>query len=214
MANVSVTTRFGARQNGMSADLAFPKTRKVILKYAVPNFTLNAAPGGIDTRIFRANSLNDPDYAIGGQQPRGFDQWASFYSQYTVIGARIKVTAYQTGGATGCGFIGIYMSPDSGQFPSDTTGLLEAVNNNWVWTNFRTGDLDIRTVSQTFSAKKFLGKLGDDESAAVNSNPVNGAYFHVWYAAQDPTVDPPVINCTAEVEYIALFKEPKPLPQS
>ena len=40
-ANVSTVTRFGARQNGMSADLAFPKTCKVVLKYAMPNFSLD-----------------------------------------------------------------------------------------------------------------------------------------------------------------------------
>lgn len=38
------------------------------------------------------NSVHDPQYSVGGGQPRGFDQWSAFYENYRVHG--VKVTVY------------------------------------------------------------------------------------------------------------------------
>lgn len=40
---------------------------------------------------YRMNSLYDPRYALGGGQPSGLTQWASFYSAYTVYKMKIDV---------------------------------------------------------------------------------------------------------------------------
>jgi len=61
--------------------------------------------GSLNTYIFRLNSLFDPDYsttnplASAGKgtpnhQPYGFDQWATFYAQYMVLGAKVDVDFY------------------------------------------------------------------------------------------------------------------------
>lgn len=82
------------------------------LKYNT-RFQLDPASTGIAgtgdaslaTYIFRLNSLFDPDYsttnplASAGKgtpnhQPYGFDQWATFYAQYMVLGAKVDVDFY------------------------------------------------------------------------------------------------------------------------
>lgn len=39
------------------------------------------------------NSIFDPQYAVGGGQPRGFDQWSALYANYRVHGVKITVYA-------------------------------------------------------------------------------------------------------------------------
>jgi len=39
----------------------------------------------------RANSIFDPQYSVGGHQPRGHDQWALQYGQYLVHGLAYEV---------------------------------------------------------------------------------------------------------------------------
>ena len=82
------------------------------LKYNT-RFQLDPASTGIagtsdtslDTYIFRMNSLFDPDYTTSNpvaslgkgtpnHQPYGFDQWATFYNEYMVLGAKIDVDFY------------------------------------------------------------------------------------------------------------------------
>lgn len=42
--------------------------------------------------LIRANSLFDPDYAVGGHQPMGFDQYAALYGKYRVYGVAYRIT--------------------------------------------------------------------------------------------------------------------------
>lgn len=53
--------------------------------------------GGVSATLqnfqFRLNSLYDPQYAVGGGQPRGFDQWAGLYANYRVHGCKVVVYA-------------------------------------------------------------------------------------------------------------------------
>lgn len=40
---------------------------------------------------YRANSLFDPNFAVGGGQPTGFDQWTNFFSKYRVTACKMTV---------------------------------------------------------------------------------------------------------------------------
>lgn len=48
------------------------------------------ASGALYYYQFRGNSVYDPDYTGTGTQPNGFDQWASFYNSYVVLGSSIS----------------------------------------------------------------------------------------------------------------------------
>lgn len=49
-------------------------------------------------RSFVANGLWDPDAAVGGHQPSGFDFWSQKYRNYVVIGAKVTVRPIGFGG--------------------------------------------------------------------------------------------------------------------
>jgi len=48
--------------------------------------------------IYRGNGLFDPEQAVGGQQPLGYDQLTSFYQRYRVYAAKIHVRVHSLGG--------------------------------------------------------------------------------------------------------------------
>ncbi len=60
----------------------------------VYHYQISIAPG-INTgdKVINANSLYDPDAAIGGHQPTGFDQLMGLYKYYRVMSAQFKVSA-------------------------------------------------------------------------------------------------------------------------
>lgn len=64
------------------------------LKYGIGNITL--AHGALDTiyDLYRGNGLYDPEVAVGGHQPRMFDQMCLFYQSYLVLGSKISITFF------------------------------------------------------------------------------------------------------------------------
>ena len=80
----------------------FPKSMAVKLTYCDVITVPNTDTGTAAYR-FRLNSIFDPDYTGGGHQPRGHDQWASIYSKYCVIGAKVKVEPIYSSSGTGAG---------------------------------------------------------------------------------------------------------------
>lgn len=76
--------------------LGFPTSMRTTLKYC-EKFDLDLATYDCVVGTFRANSIYDPNYATGGHQPRGQDDFASIYTDYCVTGCKLKATAMYKG---------------------------------------------------------------------------------------------------------------------
>lgn len=84
--------------NTVSNTTGIPDRIKVNLCYSD---IIQVNPGLFrDTRIFRGNSLYDPDYTGTGHQPLYFDQYMAMYSKYRVLGSRCKVTYINNQGSS------------------------------------------------------------------------------------------------------------------
>lgn len=67
-----------------------PDKKVVTMRYFFQKTML--APAIIPaTQSFRANGLFDPDFSVGGHQPRGYDQWMALYWNWVVLSAKITV---------------------------------------------------------------------------------------------------------------------------
>lgn len=81
-------------KNGMilvnSKSYGFPDAYKCKLKYS-ETLQLTATLGATIMSIYRANSLYDPKYAVGGSQPRYYDQLTAVYQKYLVTGCKAKI---------------------------------------------------------------------------------------------------------------------------
>jgi hypothetical protein len=76
--------------------VGFPDQLRCTLRYsdAGVQFTGSIQPAA---QVYRANSLFDPDLTGSGTQPEYFDQLSAVYSQYCVMGARIRAEIFNTG---------------------------------------------------------------------------------------------------------------------
>lgn len=69
----------------------FPARTTKRLRYST-NVSIGAAVGAVNTWVFRANDLFDPDFTSGGHQPMGFDQMMLSYNHFCVTKAKITCT--------------------------------------------------------------------------------------------------------------------------
>lgn len=201
--------------------VGFPKTTMVKLRY-VDSVYLDPTTSTVAQYVMSANSLFKPQVAIGGHQPMNFDQWAQLYNHYTVVGAKITCTAHSgaVSNADGC-FIGVNLQDDT-SLSTDPSTILEQGLTRYKFFNqtYAAGAGNGRTVSKTFSAKKFFnitnildntGRLG----AGVGASPTEQAYFIIMVGPPPTsTVDISSILVTYKIDYICVFAEPKGQPQS
>jgi hypothetical protein len=67
----------------------------ITLKYCEQVSTSVVTVAG-SNQVFRLNSIFDPNAAVGGTQPYGYDQLAALYNRYRVLKARWRVTMMAT----------------------------------------------------------------------------------------------------------------------
>lgn len=195
--------------NITGSTLALPSTAKATFRYAYAG-SLDPSTGGVALTSFRANGPYDPEVAVGGHQPRGWDQFAAFYTHYHCIGA--TATLYMSNTATSANQIafGIFLNdvatPLIGSTPLD---YIESPNCAWKMMAAGSGDDTSATVRQTFSASKFFGKKAilssESHGAAINNYPSDEAYFHVWMGQPQAGADIPAQAYTMVIDYIVVF---------
>lgn len=204
----------------------FPAKKLVRLRYAT-RLNLDAPIDGTPVHNgYRANGMYDPNMALGGHQPMGFDQWMTVYDHFTVLGSKITVR-YVPNTTTAFPPIafGIMLTDDS-VFPYTNTDALHAImESSHGGRAMRLADISNSatsrnlSVTRTFSAKRFFGKAfltgSEDYKGAINADPTEQACFLVW--ALNPTTagnDPPSCSFVVTVEYIAMLTERRELAQS
>lgn len=195
-----------------------PNTALVKLRYC-QTISIDAGAGVTNSRIFRANSLYDPDYSTSTSQhqPLAADQWALFYSQYCVLGSKMTVQPINTSSTIPLQF-GVTLRQGSISAVVDPTILHEQGDSSWNYCGNMATQGRCRPVVKKFSTKKFLGyKNPSDETslkASFSANPDEVAFFQIWCAAADSTANPPATIFQITIDYIALLSQPKNLPQS
>lgn len=196
----------------------FPKNKYVMMRY-VTRFAGDLSTGNQIQVVYRANSINDPEFALGGHQPMGYDQWEQFYSSYTVTGAKCTIEVIgdvSIGKATN---ISLNLTTAS----TDTRSALEKIESGDTVYKVLAGFSNIgRPVKLTkyYDPKKFhnIKDIKDNQAglgAFFGSNPVEEAYFTATVDCVDGGVSTPGdIQGLVTIEYMVLLSDPKILPQS
>lgn len=197
----------------------FPKTMLRKLVYYIPKTDNYATQGS--TVVFRANALHDPEYAILGHQPRGYDQIMEFYKRYTVLSAKIHVTSQWTAGQGAKEPMNIIIATRD----TSTAYAGSEIMNSYL----ENPDRSLKTLSpiqsyptrttRSVSIRKRLGVTDVNDSqelgASSGANPVKEVFFHFHVGPVDPgvlTTDD--ITHQIRIEYVALFTEPVTIGQS
>ena len=196
-------------------------------------------PTGITTGVwsFRANDLYDPEAAVGGGQPLGFDQLKKLYNNFTVTDSKIMVNWMYEGydGPSTKATIGNYIqgkaevddcpalspvicgvmrSADAYGTGIDIQRQMERDRTQWTVMT-PNGGAKVSTAKAQLS--DFFGKqdlvAADGYSGTASSSPTNQAFYHVFCArgSNDYPADTVKVVAFVTLEYRATFTEPKPL---
>lgn len=192
---------------------------KIVRHRYVQQIVLNASTGLNAVALFRANSIFDPDFLVGGHQPLGYDQWSVFYDHYVVIGSKINVKfiSASTSGTLGSAMCGILLKDNSAQLV-EPQNIMEQSNSNYrLMTNQNAGGAV--SVSATYSPKKFFGikDISDNRSllgSSINSNPSEEAYYHVYAAPLAAGIDAAPLSAIVTIQYTVMYSERKSLSTS
>lgn len=202
----------------------FPTTKAVRLRYS-QEVLINSEGGALTGQNFGANCLFDPYLAIGGHQPRGFDQWMAQYNYAYVVGSKITAQPLNHSASNKIpGAYGILLIDNTADLVNYTTleSVVESRHAGSSQRNYRVGGMiyqDNRKdniVSRTYSAKAQHGRniVGNEVYAnTVNNNPTQQSVFVLWQAPIANN-DPAQQNYLVTIDYLCIFKEPNFLVQS
>jgi hypothetical protein len=182
----------------------------------VENIQVDSPNDGVTLKLntYSANSIYDPNWALGGHQPYGHDQFQLLYHHYEVTGATIKCTF--TNGNTdrdgkGSAILGIRMGEGVGVFSStDEITMLESPDVVYGVMAPGTGKL---VLSNTFNQKAMFPAKHDGLTAAFGADPEEQAYFTIAVGSGQGGLIVPV-DILVEIEYTCRFFEPKTLTHS
>lgn len=198
----------------------FPTSMKVRLKY-VETFSLNPSASVASIQVYRANSLFDPNLTGVGHQPSNFDKLATIYDRYTVVGSKIRIYPnWLSSSAVSPPPVVVCALTEDGTDLATvyTAGGVDNVLEQPRITRFikplTNANVGGRSsIVKTFSGKKFFkvkSLIGvSPYTADIAANPSEGAFFEIGAFSPDGSVDPASQSFRVEIEYIAIFTEPK-----
>lgn len=196
-----------------------PPRKRVTLPYCQINLaTPPVLTDSVATvQTIRLNSCFDPNFAIGGIQPMGFDQWSAMYKRYTVVSARIIVKCNPTTANYYGGTFGINVLPVTGGSVPVVTSETAAITSVWSTWNTYTQSANATKCVFKWDAAKYFGVEdimdGDDFTGdTTGSNPNREAAASVWISADVNTQ--PTSTFTTYVEYDVVFHEPREITES
>jgi len=188
---------------------------KVIMKYAQD--TEVSVDGTVGANyLFRCNSIFDPDQSGIGHQPMGHDQYAQFYNNYTVIGAKItaRFIANENGDdvnnqnhITNVGVTTISNVGDTIIQPNDF------MENNKTSYGVVCPQRPVQQFTKYFSAKDFFGVANPvnegDLGAVFGYNPSNQAYWQLKFWSGSATGVNRTVSINIMIQYICVLTERK-----
>lgn len=219
--------------------LGFPTSMVSTLRYTTrQEFT----PTGTTTQAltFLANGLYDPEAAVGGHQPRGFDEMMELYKTFTVTSSKIMVNWMYEGydgpsttdstnkyvqgrasisdcpAASPC-ICGIMRSAEAYGSSIQIADQMEKDRTSWT---VITPQSEAKVSSAKSQLSDFFGKqdlvAADGYSGTDAADPDNKAYYHVFAArgSDDYPSDQVKLVAYITIEFRATFSEPKPLDSS
>jgi len=187
-----------------------PPKRRVWLRYST-HFGLTLTAGAVQTWVFRANDLFDPDFTGSGHQPMGFDQIMNFYNHFCVVKSRLVCT-FRNNTATAPT---VCIRQDASSTPITVVDRIIEIGGNVMATLGASGTIGANmTLELKLDVARLQGLtlqniLADPTLRGDSAtSPTEVTYFHVqlWDASGIPN---PACYVEAVLEQEAWFLEPR-----
>ncbi len=197
-----------------------PKTKMVSLVYS-GTFTLGNEDSALG-HLIHANGMYDPDQAIGGHQPLGFDQWMAFYYHYEVISSKITFWIETAKEIDNSGtYATLRIDNNTGVQTTGSTYLnqsIERPSTSVVFIPPSSGGAGRRSISKAWSQRAVYGSSARGNAAMkgdVDNNPAEDSFFRLKLTNSKGS-DTNLYTSTVvfRVTYLAQLTERKDITQS
>jgi len=148
---------------------------------------MSGAAGALGFAYFRANGMYDPNVAIGGHQPYGFDQWCAMYRRFCVHSSTIDVRCMPNATSNGI-VMAVQADTDFAVSPTTVAQAIERPTVSWAMAN-NNERLKIRRSDTTESELGVQRKLqlADDRLCGTNAaDPTMQWYWRIFAQPSQP----------------------------
>lgn len=198
-----------------------PVKQSACLRYS-GSTTLTGTNAGVAITL-RANSCNDPEYVLGGGQPRGYDELTALYGKYVVRKATLKVMFFNGNNVSAnlntvqVPFIRVDEAPHQTGDEVSFKGIKEypySVCPNTLLSTSSDGKEASASLTSYVDIGRFKGVKdildADDLSAGSSSNPSSVLYFNIGVCNPFGT-STEATSCKIAYELVqdVVFLEPK-----
>lgn len=218
------TTRYRRRGRGQRivnaispggyGQLPIPNRMIVKMRYSDQN-TLDATSTVASTYTYALNGLYDPDISGSGHQPMGFDQFASLYQNYKILGAKVTIEACGAPTTTTSEqYMGLQFHENAGYAPSNIVQIIERGREVHQVLGSQTNRIH---KTMKWSAKKWYGKniySGYTTAGTITANPSELAYVSVFVTRAENGENPDPITYVITIDYIVEWFGPLQISQS
>lgn len=189
------------------------KTVKLVYSDII-DLTAGLAGVGV-THQFRANSIFDPNYSIGGHQPMGHDEWENFYHHYRVKSSSIRVnfTPYNSTDSPST----VWVSLGSTALGAGLVASTAIEHGRCAYKVIGTGaDTPANPLKNEFDAQAFFGPthVSDKHIASFGGNPGEDVLYTIGVQPMSALATEFSQFALVTIEYICELTEPKQLQQS
>lgn len=212
-------TRKGAKAASASGALMYPRvprgipigcpqSMRVRLIYNT-SVVLSAPLGGAITyATFRANGPFDPLAAVGGNQPRYYDQWSALYNSVTTTRAKAVVQYANEEVNSASTFMNQHVGiAHTSQVTLPGTLFEDALELNYNQHKIAAGNNPVTVAVVWKPEQYFIGKTIYDEDIAsdVASTPVRECFFHIYTCATVSGAAIAAHTFNLRIEYDVIF---------
>lgn len=210
--------RFARDRSIANIGKGFPDKLQVVHRY-VQGLEMIMAATSIARVTYKCNGLYDPEDAIGGHQPFGYDQMTPIYDHYAVYESRIKVTFVpnypnepsSSGTDTGPFICAVYQDDDT-TGATDIQTLIESQNSSQ-YKVLPGNQGPVTLYSKWTPARKFGSKPLDNPrlQGTAGADPTELSHFHVVTYNTSAVAGNRYVYILAEIEYRTTWFELKTL---
>jgi len=198
-----------------------PKAQKNKLSIGPPPYTVSklrytetftTSPGAVgipNGRVYRLQSCYDPNYGLGGGQPRYFDQYMAMYQKFVVLGAKITLETMNQD-TTRNNRVGMMITNDNALRTDPIDYNQPKVGRKTTLAPIGSGG-SIQNLRMNYSSKKWFGvknlTTDDDFAGSSGGNPERESYLHcvTW---SPNGVDSDSVTFVLTIDYIVKFFSP------
>lgn len=194
---------------GKQINHGFPQMIKFTHRYT-DVLVVNSTSGIPQSYKFVCNGMFKPNDSGTGRQPICFDNLAAVYDHYCVIGSKIKFKISPTSDLNPASFVGLYINDDTSNSPASSAAYIAVADKYIV---YAPGGVNTYTITSKWSAHKYFGKsvlANTDLQGTVAANPAEKSYWTLFVGALDELSNTS-FSAVVDIEYIAIWKEPKDL---